>query len=499
MSTTLPRTPSVVVNVSVPEFIDTLRGAFGSSFDCWRRDGRHWLRQSRTTNISDSLIDSLDLTISKPNFIESAAKAILAVPFVDEQGEDCVAIGCVRTREPALAKSLAETLVRELQQRGEIDQLELQVDACNVQISADFEDLAFLRQLAEHLDLAGVSVSLSQFAETILPLLRRSVRAEALLLVADSSDGVYPRLIRTFGRADREPVIVNDVQSRPDSGEFPGIESLMLVRVAKDDDLFGWLLAINRRQEPSSGDDRFVSEFGTVEAGLVSNTASMLATHAQNVELYREKEDVLVSLVRSLVNAIEAKDPYTCGHSERVAMFAERLAHAIGLDADDCKRIYFTGLLHDVGKIGVSETTLMKPGRLTAEEFAEIQNHPDLGWQILQDSAHLKNIFPGVVHHHERVDGAGYPDGLAGEAIPLDARILAVADAYDAMTSDRPYRRGLSQEKAEAILREEAGSQWDTELISSFLQIMTDIVELRTNYRRPAVPLREPLTKESDG
>lgn len=408
------------------------------------------------------------------------------------------------------AISLAQSLVREFQLRQQIDQLQQHVAACNVQISSDFEDLAFLRQIAEHLDMAGVSVPLSQFAEAILQLLRRSVNAGALVFVSASqsavehtlvpalcvgegvdSEDIYRRLIRRFGRPDLKPVIMNHVTLRDDSDEFPGIDTLMMVRVARDDELFGWLLAINRDKNLVANLDHMDAEFGTVEAGMVSITASVLATHARNVQLFREKENVLISLVRSLVNAIEAKDSYTCGHSERVAMFAKRLAQATGLDADACERIYFSGLLHDVGKIGISDAVLMKPGKLTAEELAEIQTHPDLGWQILQDSQQLAPIFPGVVHHHERADGAGYPDGLAGEGIPLDARILAVADAYDAMTSDRAYRQGLSQERVEAILREEAGSQWDADIIAIFLQIMPAIVELRQNYQRPTKPKRK--------
>jgi HD-GYP domain-containing protein (c-di-GMP phosphodiesterase class II) len=188
-------------------------------------------------------------------------------------------------------------------------------------------------------------------------------------------------------------------------------------------------------------------------------------------------------VVRALVNAVEARDPYTCGHSERVPFYARRLGEEVGLDRESCDKIHLSGLLHDVGKIAVSDATLRKPGRLTDKEFEEISQHPNQGWAILHDLVHLRDIMPGVLYHHERFDGKGYPLGLVGEAIPLEGRIMAICDAYDAMTSDRPYRKGMSQEKAEAILRGGAESQWDPRLLKAFFQAMPDILRIRSNYR----------------
>jgi HD-GYP domain-containing protein (c-di-GMP phosphodiesterase class II) len=145
-------------------------------------------------------------------------------------------------------------------------------------------------------------------------------------------------------------------------------------------------------------------------------------------------------------------------------------------------------LLHDVGKIGVRDAVLRKPGPLTDEEFEEIKQHPDKGWQILHELVPLQHVLHGVLHHHEQFDGHGYPDQLAGHAIPLHGRILAVCDAYDAMTSDRPYRTGMPQERAESILRSGAGKQWDPELIDAFFRCMPDILQIKQTYRpRPSV------------
>jgi HD-GYP domain-containing protein (c-di-GMP phosphodiesterase class II) len=154
----------------------------------------------------------------------------------------------------------------------------------------------------------------------------------------------------------------------------------------------------------------------------------------------------------------------------------------MGASEAHCNKIYLAGLLHDVGKIGVSDAVLRKPGKLDVDEYEEIKTHAEKGWGILSDLEQLSYVLPGVLCHHETYDGRGYPDKLRGEEIPIDGRILAVADAYDAMTSDRPYRAGMPQEKAEEILRAGAGSQWDPRVVETFLGIMAEIIEIRDNY-----------------
>ena len=192
-------------------------------------------------------------------------------------------------------------------------------------------------------------------------------------------------------------------------------------------------------------------------------------------------------MVRALVNAIEAKDHYTSGHSERVGLFASHVAAAYGLPAAVCKRIYLAGLLHDVGKIAVRDDVLSNPTSLSVEESEEIKRHPDEGWGILYGPEALDDVLVGVLHHHERWDGRGYPDGLKEDAIPLDARILAVADTFDAMTSDRSYRKALPQQRAEEILRNGAGSQWDPQVIAVALRLMPDLQAMRLRHvvRKP--------------
>jgi HD-GYP domain-containing protein (c-di-GMP phosphodiesterase class II) len=151
-----------------------------------------------------------------------------------------------------------------------------------------------------------------------------------------------------------------------------------------------------------------------------------------------------------------------------------------------------TGLLHDLGKIGVNDATLHKPGELTDSEYHHIQRHPEGGWAILHGLDHLSFVLPGVLHHHEKFDGTGYPDKLRGEQIPLDARILAICDSYDAMTSDRPYRQGMSQQRAEERLCHGAGTYWDPELLATFFGIMPEIITIRETFVPRDSPPRRP-------
>jgi HD-GYP domain-containing protein (c-di-GMP phosphodiesterase class II) len=137
--------------------------------------------------------------------------------------------------------------------------------------------------------------------------------------------------------------------------------------------------------------------------------------------------------------------------------------------------MYMAGLVHDIGKIGIADSVLRKPGRLTEAEFEHIKLHPELGYKILKDIKQLSDVLPVVLHHHEQWDGRGYPHGLAGEQIPFLARICAVADAYDAMSSDRPYRKGMPEEKVVRIFKEGAGSQWDADVVNAFFRALDDI------------------------
>ena len=191
--------------------------------------------------------------------------------------------------------------------------------------------------------------------------------------------------------------------------------------------------------------------------------------HHRHDRVQDKLKETLFGVVRCLSAAIDAKDPYTCGHSERVARIAVRLGEEMGLTRGETSDLYLAGLLHDLGKIGIRDSVLCKEGPLSDEEYLHIQEHPVTGERIIANVTRLAYLRPGVRGHHERFDGKGYPDGLVGEAIPRMARILAVADACDAMMSARRYRSALSEVRIEEIFREGAGTQWDPRIVQHFL------------------------------
>jgi HD-GYP domain-containing protein (c-di-GMP phosphodiesterase class II) len=221
------------------------------------------------------------------------------------------------------------------------------------------------------------------------------------------------------------------------------------------------------------GPDPYVSSYDTQ---LIEASAGFLSAYSDNVSLYEDQVALFMGTVQALSAAIDAKDPYTFGHSERVAWMARELARASGLDESRAERVHIAGLVHDVGKIGVPETVLGKPGKLTPEEFSLIKAHPVIGHRILKDIPGLGDILPGVLHHHERYDGRGYPSGLVGESIPFVARLIAVADTFDAMSSNRSYRSAMARDRVIAEIERCAGTQLDPAI--AMLVRKLDLTEL---------------------
>jgi len=183
--------------------------------------------------------------------------------------------------------------------------------------------------------------------------------------------------------------------------------------------------------------------------------------------------EAYLNTLKALARAVEAKDEYTSDHSRRVADFAVAVAYELELSPEDIEKIRIAGLIHDIGKIGVKESILDKPGKLTADEYKEVQKHPGIAADILILVVEDSSILEAIVHHHERYGGGGYPDGLAGERIPLGARILAVADAYDAMTSARPYRPAMSTQAAAREINRNKGIQFDPVIADAMLRFIT--------------------------
>ena len=192
----------------------------------------------------------------------------------------------------------------------------------------------------------------------------------------------------------------------------------------------------------------------------------------RSFELYTKMRKVYLETIRALAAAIDAKDPYTKGHSERVAETSVALAQELNLSGRDIENIEYTALLHDIGKIGIADSILGKKDSLTSQEFDKIKEHTIMGANIIEPIDFLKNSYWAIYHHHERYNGGGYPDGLKAKDIPLCARIIGVADAYDAMGSDRPYRKKLSKEKILKEFTEQSGKQFDPQIVNALMLIL---------------------------
>lgn len=213
---------------------------------------------------------------------------------------------------------------------------------------------------------------------------------------------------------------------------------------------------------------RTPSAFDARDLSTLERLASHIGTALENARLVGDLEDLFIGTVKALSNSIDIKSPWTMGHSERVTEIALEIAKRMGVEGEELKNFQIAGLLHDIGKLSTYEDILNKPGRLTDEEFSLIRQHPGNGAEILEPIKQLKSVIPVVRYHHEHFDGRGYPEGLKGEDIPFFARILAVADTVDAMSSDRPYRKGMSMDVIVEELKRCAGTQFDPLVVDAF-------------------------------
>jgi HD-GYP domain-containing protein (c-di-GMP phosphodiesterase class II) len=218
--------------------------------------------------------------------------------------------------------------------------------------------------------------------------------------------------------------------------------------------------------------------FVAVEKNLAATMTQMGCAVLSNIIYVQKLHRTYLQTISSLVRAMEAKDTYTGGHSARVAKMACQLGRHINLDKEQIELIEWAGLLHDIGKIGIREEVLCKTSQLTDEEFQHIRTHPIKSYEVLEPLEALKEILAAVRHHHEHFDGTGYPDGLKGTDIPLHARILQIADIWDALTSTRPYRQAIPQAKAMEIMRNEAGTTTDPELAQTFLKMLNEDIRI---------------------
>lgn len=215
-----------------------------------------------------------------------------------------------------------------------------------------------------------------------------------------------------------------------------------------------------------------IRQFSYLVAGLcflILVFGAVFTLHEHRLQETQKREVETFSAITALINALEAKDPYTKGHSSRVSELSVAVAGELGLNKSELRNLHLAALMHDIGKIGVPDKVLLKETGLTDEEYALIKEHPKTGAKIVKDSKSLNDIIPGILYHHERYDGKGYPEGLSGEEIPLCAQALSISDAFDAMTSSRPYRKAMSVDDALREIEACRGRQWSFQVVDAFL------------------------------
>jgi HD-GYP domain-containing protein (c-di-GMP phosphodiesterase class II) len=258
-----------------------------------------------------------------------------------------------------------------------------------------------------------------------------------------------------------EPTVENDSQNLPDGS---GLVNLAALPFAAKGELRGVLLLANKRNGP----------FTDAECEILLAIGQHAGLAMENARLHRQLGEAYVSTVAVLADAIEAKDAYTRGHCEGVSRVAVEVGRRLGLEGEALDAVRYAALLHDVGKIGIPDGILLKPGKLMAEEFSIIQKHAAIGRDLVGRVPALSHLGDVILHHHERFDGSGYPDGLSGEGIPLVSRIIGIVDAFDAMTTPRPYRNPVGSVAAFEEIRRCAGSQFDPVIVDVVTQVLIE-------------------------
>ncbi len=428
-----------------------------------------------------------------PGAISSAARTL-------GLSEQRLAGWCVGRRDwPAhAAVPLAQALVEAERCAQAAAESEARQADMSSQLMATFEELNLLHQLTEGLSIGRTERELTEQA---VEWLADVVPSDCVVACLDRTDNPTPMIagdrmpfvdasleefFATLGpQAERRAIVLNRDRTSSPTWVYPEVREVVTAPIIANQRRIGWLAVLNYRSKPHTAGRQDNGEFGTVEASLLSSVATLVGVHAGNQSLFAEKTELFDSAVHAMTSAIDAKDRYTCGHSDRVARVAVRLAQELGCTDEEVNAIYLGGLLHDIGKIGIEDAILRKPDKLTDEEYNHIKTHPSLGEQILRGIPQLSHVLPIVLHHHESWDGNGYPGGLVGEESPLLARITAVADSYDAMGSDRPYREGMPIEKVDSILKEGAGKQWDARVIDAYFAAREDIAAISRLEREP--------------
>jgi HD-GYP domain-containing protein (c-di-GMP phosphodiesterase class II) len=374
---------------------------------------------------------------------------------------------------------------------------EKQIEKVSTELSQTYEELVLLHKLSTNMKVTETDSSFLQMAcdslteivlvEGIALLIEKTVDGSQQWVIAAGSGLIdmdeqtavilQCRLAEEISRG-KEALLDSEVDSAfryewPDNVKNiiavplfgkEKAESHLAGTTQNGSRIMGLMVAVNVVGKP---------DFDSTDIKLFNSVAGGCAVFIENGRLFTDLKELFIGSLKALTSSIDAKDKYTHGHSERVAYIsrwiAERLSDKEPLAEEQIHRIYLAGLLHDIGKIGIDESVLRKTGKLTDQEFAAIRKHPSIGAGILREIKQMRDIMPGVVSHHERTDGRGYPDGLTGDEIPLTGKIVQLADSFDAMTSRRTYRDAMSVDKALAEIERGLGTQFDEKIGRIFL------------------------------
>jgi len=264
-----------------------------------------------------------------------------------------------------------------------------------------------------------------------------------------------------------KPLLISDINETPQFDRFSALgyerKTLVCAPLIVRDEVIGTITVVNKNDG---------STYTNEELGLLTTIAAQASIAIKNAMLYEEQQKTYLNTIHALVSAIEASDSYTRGHSERVTRYSIAIAKKLGLPQDRLKIMERAAVLHDIGKIGINLALLHKIGKLTPEDVSDLQQHPEIGIKILEPIEFLSDVRLCILQHHERFDGKGYPNRVSGDDLLLESRILAIADSFDAMTSDRPYRKALSLDIAIKELNDYAGAQFDPAIVPVFVELL---------------------------
>ena len=358
----------------------------------------------------------------------------------------------------------------------------------NIKLHTDMERrIKELSNLIKAAEIVNSSLEIDEILNSILKIISKEIRSKYSFLFIIEKKRLVPKISRGISLSEiqknsfstdqgvlgwvvqnRKPLIIDDYEKEAyfyHSKEFVNLapRTLLIVPLEVENKVVSILTLCDTIDKPFYTKDNL--EF-------VSALANSTSLAIKNSYLYKSLHQSFLDTITALIKLIDAKDKYTSGHSQRVTEYSLLIAEKLNLSKEEIEMIKFCGLIHDIGKIGINESILRKPSKLTEKEWAIIKTHPVIGEGVVKHINFLKKGLPIIRHHHEQYDGKGYPDGLKGEKIPLLARIVTIADAFDAMTSDRPYRRTFSPQEAIKKLKEDAGTKFDPQIVKIFIDAL---------------------------